>query len=289
MQPHPCSLTDTGESSLVAAFLGSHFSTDLELVVSQSFPHLKGREDDDAVRLLWAGSGVNGSVRKVDVVAEAALEVDLKRRSPIWTLAEDVALLTRVIESGGLYEKLTPAWFRSDFAPMPAVLAQRNVEALALRFEYLREDLLFNVAKARREGKHEVTWDWLQEKHEQSITNEYYTYEEDLAICQVVIDRGMVGKKIGQKWFRANVVGHAPVLEGRSASGLYGRYSKHLVKKLRNAVAAAAGEVSYEWLGEMHGIGGAEDEVQDEDSQCASRLVEASRKRLFYHSSSRKD
>jgi hypothetical protein len=50
----------------------------------------------------------------------------------------------------------------------------------------------------------------------------------------------MVGKKIGQKWFRENVVGRVP-LKGRGAAGLYGRYSKHLAKKLSSAVSAAGG------------------------------------------------
>jgi hypothetical protein len=47
--------------------------------------------------------------------------------------------------------------------------------------------------------------------------------------------------------------------------------------------------VSYEWLHEMHGIGGAEGEdndvvPQDEDTQPAPRPEDALRKRLFLHS-----
>jgi hypothetical protein len=292
MWPHLPSLTDKGGSfSSRPYFLTSAAKPDLELAVSQSFPELRERDDDDAVRLLWAGgSSVTGSVRVFEADAEALLAADLKRRSPIWTLAEDIALLTRVIECGGLYKKLTTTWFNSTFSPIPSELVERNVGALVLRFNYLREELLFQVAKAHREGKQEVSWEWLEEKHNHSLSKDYYSYEDDLAICQLVVDRGMVGKKIGQKWFRENLVGRVPLLQGRGAAGLYGRYSKRLAKMLSSAVSAAGGgEVSYEWLREMHGIGGAEGEdndvvPQDEDTQPAPRPEDASRKRLLLHS-----
>jgi hypothetical protein len=84
-----------------------------------------------------------------------------------------------------LYKKLTPAWFTCTFSPMPVELVQRNVGAFVLRFIYLREELLFQVAKAHREGKQEMHWDWLAEKHNHSLSKDYYSYEEDLAICQL--------------------------------------------------------------------------------------------------------
>jgi hypothetical protein len=149
---------------------------DLELVVSGSFPEPRDRVDDDAVHLLRPGSSV--------------VDADLKRRSFVWTLPEDMASLTRINECGGLYQKLTSAWFRSSFSPMLVELVQRFASSF-----HLREDMLFHIAKAHREGKQEVLWDWPEEKHEQSAAKDYYSYEQDLVICQLVVV-AMLGRKL---------------------------------------------------------------------------------------------
>jgi hypothetical protein len=66
MWPHLPSLTDKGVSVSSRPYFLTSAKPDLELSVSQSFPELKERDDDDAIRLLWAGgSAVTGSVREL--------------------------------------------------------------------------------------------------------------------------------------------------------------------------------------------------------------------------------
>ena len=196
------------------------------------------------------------------------------KRSPVWTLREDLRLCGRVMDCGGLNKKLTPSWFRSNFTPMPEELLQRNLGALILRFNYLRDELLRNLAKQQREGRQgEPSWEWLEAKHERTLSKDYYTIEQDLALCQAVLDRGKVGQAVGQKWFRENVVGRVPVLEGRNGSGLYGRYSKRLSKRLSRAVLfSPAGTTSFRWLRELHGV---DDPEADEREGLSSEQLQA--------------
>jgi hypothetical protein len=206
------------------------------------------KADEAAVQALVGGKG-----KKKRVVGYS--EDIANRRSPIWTLKEDLKLCGRVIECGGLETKLSPAWFRLHFSPLPEELRERNVGALILRFNYLRDELMQNLARQAKEGKTEASWEWLEEKHLHTLSKDYYTYEQDLALCEMIVETGQVGKKVGQKWFRENMVGRIPILEGRNASGLYGRFSKRLAKKLAKAVMfSSGGQTAYKWLRELHGI-----------------------------------
>ncbi len=230
-------------------------------------------DEEDAVRMLCGSGAVSVAARSTQAEAEAALAADKNRRSPIWTLAEDMRLCGRVIDCGGLDKKLAPAWFRASFSPMPPELAERNTGALILRYNYLREELLFHMARAHRDGKTEMPWDWLEEKHRHTLSKDYYTFDQDLAICQLVVDRGMVGQRVGQKWFRENAVGRVPLLQGRNASGLYGRYSKRLAKKLSRAVLfCPPGKMSYHWLRELHGLLDATADTADDTNEMLSMI-----------------
>lgn len=163
-----------------------------------------------------------------------------------WSLEEDMTLCSHVIEHGGLDEKhLGVPWFRENFCPMPAELESRTINSLALRFRYLHQELLDNIDSGN--------WAWLEEKHSRIEPTFFYTYEDDLALCQVIVEKGMVGKRIGQKWFRENVVGRVSALVGRSAAGLYGRYYKRLAGKLSRA-CGSQGNYNYSWLREMHAL-----------------------------------
>lgn len=166
------------------------------------------------------------------------------KHSPSWTLAEDMLMCKRIVAAGGLSEpRLSPSWFARHFDPMPTELAHRNIGALLLRFKYLRDDLLAN-----QDG----SWEWLREKHEHSPIQDMYTFEQDLAICQLVLERGLAGKRLGQKFFRQHVVGTVAILDGRNESGLYARYSKRLRKNLTLAAQRNPSAPSFEWLREMH-------------------------------------
>jgi len=116
-----------------------------------------------------------------------------------------------------------------------------------------------------------LDWSWLECKHESARSLDYYTYEQDLALCQVVVAQHKVGQTLGQNWFRDHVVGLIPVLDGRKPSGLYGRFSKRLSRKLSKALLFSKGEISYKWLREMHGLDSPEDSEQIEARIRAAR------------------
>lgn len=100
------------------------------------------------------------------------------------------------------------------FSPCPEELSKRSIGAMMMRWNVLREELLFHIARTHREGKIELPWEWLEEKHQHMSSKDYFTYEQDLSICQLVIERGCVGQPLNQQWFREHAVGRLPLLHG---------------------------------------------------------------------------
>jgi len=207
------------------------------------------------------------------------------RRSAMWCYEEDKALCTRVIACGGLKSKrLSPTWFKASFAEMPPELSERNIGALILRFYYLHDELMVNMTKGGVLGEGGMSWDWLRDRHLTTQTREYYTYDEDLALCKTIVEKGACGKKVGQKWFKSEVVGKVQCLNGRNASGLYGRFSKRLSKKLNTAVEQSnitGKPLSFKWLKEMHGVAEEEEEevAQINEEQIQLPVEEVPEKR----------
>lgn len=165
-----------------------------------------------------------------------------------WTLEEDLCLCRAVVEKGGLSCKnLSVGWIQANLQPMPAELANRQIGALILRFNYLRDEVITHLSV----GDGASSWDWLVQKHQQPARVIPYTFEEDLAICQLVVAMNLVDEPLGQKFFREQVVGRLPVLQGRSASGIYARYAKCLKERLRRAISQGD---AFQWLWDMHNV-----------------------------------
>lgn len=144
-----------------------------------------------------------------------------------FSLDEDVALVQRLADCGGLLLAPSLAFLRAICLPRPPPLLLRSLADLLLRWSLLREPLLAAVARAQREGRSELPWEWLQERRPSA---EAFGFEQHLALCQLVVARGLVGVALSQRWFHDNVVGRVPLLGRRSAVQLHAEYASRLRK-----------------------------------------------------------
>jgi hypothetical protein len=125
------------------------------------------------------------------------------------------------LDSGRLGEPLSESWFKERFMDVferngraPASMAQEYYLRLMVPL-----DRNFQQQKQRGATRYSFNFSWLHAKHAQMSARgatqaaQTYTFEEDLALCLKVVERGAAGRALTIPWFVDNVVGHVPEVE----------------------------------------------------------------------------
>jgi len=169
-----------------------------------------------------------------------------------YTEEEDRVFCKYIVEKGVHGQWVPKEWFEENVEGKLSDLHGRVGSSLYSRYtSHLRQQLSKHLAKAQAGD-----FTWIKATSAR-FKWRLYSYEEDWALCEVVARNGLVGCKVGQKWFQDHVVkSKSPkVLHERSSGSLYGRFTGTLMHSLdADCSQQADGKPLYIWLRRLHGM-----------------------------------
>ena len=126
---------------------------------------------------------------------------------------------------------------------------------------------LNSLSQTQKDGKSHVSWKWLEDLHANA---EKLSYEEDLMLCHIIMEKKVAGEKLRLQWFQDHISGRFPRLAHIPATVLCNRYNDSLRRKLRISVLFCGDrDASLYWLKELHGVAEPnKEEVLNNETVC---------------------
>jgi hypothetical protein len=131
-----------------------------------------------------------------------------------------VAICDKVLLHRRVGEQLSESWFSEQF---PGAWERNGRTTSAMVGEYFGRLMLpLEKQYLKQPRNRPFDYSWLAQKHANALAREHlstgqtYTFEEDLALCLRIVERGQPGKTLPIAWFNDNVVGQVPEVQPKT-------------------------------------------------------------------------
>lgn len=160
-------------------------------------------------------------------------------RSFGFTLAEDIVLCERILQSGCVNYKLTLMFFENEVVSRVPLLVDRTGGAAMMRFIWHIGEPLANAVKRHGANPDPLDYEWLLDFREQPTAP--FTEEEDLAILHLVTTYSLPELRPLEPWwnyiFSSKHAEWCQQLSNRTPAACYRRYWCSLMLRLEISVA----------------------------------------------------